>query len=109
MNMRGLFTTDANGDYHYTTVKPLPYSIPTDGPVGDLLVAMGRHAMRPAHIHYIVSAPGYETLVTHIFPVGDPYLESDAVFGVKESLIVPFEEDGEGFRAHFDIKLKKEG
>ena len=107
MNMRGLFTTDANGAYHYTTVKPLPYSIPTDGPVGKMLTAMGRHAMRPAHIHYIVSAPGYETLVTHIFPSGDPYLESDAVFGVKESLIVDFEDNETGSSASFDIKLKK--
>ncbi|MCB1330464.1 MAG: intradiol ring-cleavage dioxygenase, partial [Maritimibacter sp.] len=86
MNMRGLFTAQADGSYEFTTVKPLPYSIPTDGPVGLLLNAMGRHAMRPAHIHYIVQAPGYETLVTHIFPEGDPYLDSDAVFGVKESL-----------------------
>ncbi len=109
MNMRGLFTTDENGRYHYTTVKPLPYSIPTDGPVGDMLVAMGRHAMRPAHIHYIVTAPGYETLVTHIFPTGDPYLDSDAVFGVKESLIVEFEDDGEGHKARFDVSLKRTG
>lgn len=107
MNMRGIFTTEANGSYHFLTTKPLPYSIPTDGPVGELLVAMGRHAMRPAHIHFIVTAPGYETLVTHIFPKDDPYLESDAVFGVKGSLILPFEEEGEGTRAEFDITLKK--
>lgn len=106
MNMRGVFTTGADGRYEFTTVKPLPYSIPTDGPVGAMLVAMGRHAMRPAHIHYIVTAPGYETLVTHIFPEGDPYLDSDAVFGVKESLIVPFEEVGTGHRAEFDVRLK---
>lgn len=106
MNMRGVFTTGADGRYAFTTVKPLPYSIPTDGPVGAMLVAMGRHAMRPAHIHYIVTAPGYETLVTHIFPEGDPYLDSDAVFGVKESLIVPFEGDETGHRAEFDVRLK---
>jgi len=106
MNMRGLFTTDENGRYEYITVKPLPYSIPTDGPVGDMLVAMGRHAMRPAHIHYIVQAPGYETLVTHIFVKGDPYLHSDAVFGVKESLIVEFHEIVDGMRADFEVKLK---
>ena len=63
--------------------------------------------MRPAHIHYIVSAPGYETLVTHIFPTGDPYLESDAVFGVKESLIVDFADTDTGSSADFAIKLKK--
>lgn len=107
MNMRGLFTAQADGSYEFTTVKPLPYSIPTDGPVGVLLNAMGRHAMRPAHIHYIVQAPGYETLVTHIFPEGDPYLDSDAVFGVKESLIIPFHDEGETTRADFDVRLKK--
>lgn len=107
-NMRGLFTTDDTGEYSFITVKPLPYSIPTDGPVGDMLNAMGRHAMRPAHIHYIVTAPGYETLVTHIFSDDDPYLESDAVFGVKESLITSFASDGDGWRVEFDIKLKKE-
>lgn len=106
MNMRGLFTSDEKGCYSYVTVKPLPYSIPTDGPVGDMLVAMGRHAMRPAHIHYIVTAPGYETLVTHIFVKGDPYLGSDAVFGVKESLVIEFFEDGDGHKAEFDVKLK---
>lgn len=106
MNMRGLFTTDENGRYEFVTVKPLPYSIPTDGPVGDMLVSMGRHAMRPAHIHYIVTAPGYETLVTHIFVKGDPYLDSDAVFGVKESLIVDFQEHGDGYQTEFAVKLK---
>lgn len=109
MNMRGLFTTSTDGSYNYTTVKPLPYSIPTDGPVGKMLGAMGRHGMRPAHIHYIVEAPGYETLVTHIFVSGDPYLDSDSVFGVKDSLIVDFTPKGDGWVADFDIKLKKVG
>ena len=72
-----------------------------------MLNAMGRHAMRPAHIHYIVAAPGYETLVTHIFSDDDPYLESDAVFGVKESLIASFESTEDGWKVDFDIKLKK--
>ena len=107
MNMRGLFTTADDGSYHYQTVKPLPYSIPTDGPVGKMLGAMGRHGMRPAHIHYIVEAPGYETLVTHIFVNDDPYLESDSVFGVKDSLIVEFEKNGDTWKADFDIMLKK--
>lgn len=106
MNMRGMFTTDENGQYSFITVKPLPYSIPTDGPVGKMLIAMGRHAMRPAHIHYIVTAPGYETLVTHIFVKDDPYLDSDAVFGVKQSLIVEFFKHEDGFKADFDVKLK---
>lgn len=105
-NMRGLFTTGEDGTFTFTTVKPLPYSIPTDGPVGKMLTRMGRHAMRPAHIHFIVAAPGFETLVTHIFPVGDPYLESDAVFGVKESLIVDFDRQGDGWTAEFPVTLK---
>ncbi|MCB1336354.1 MAG: intradiol ring-cleavage dioxygenase [Maritimibacter sp.] len=109
MNMRGIFTSRADGSYDFVTTKPLPYSIPTDGPVGAMLEAMGRHPMRPAHIHYIVTAPGYETLVTHIFVDGDPYLDSDAVFGVKESLIVTFHEDAAGHRAEFDVRLKKLG
>lgn len=109
MNMRGVFTTDKNGNYDFVTVKPLPYSIPTDGPVGRMLDGMGRHAMRPAHIHYIVAAPGYEQLVTHIFSKDDPYLESDAVFGVKESLIVDFERVGASWKVDFDVKLKKIG
>lgn len=106
-NMRGRFTTGADGLYTFLTVKPLPYPVPTDGPVGDMLTGMGRHAMRPAHIHFILTAPGYERLVTHIFVDGDPYLDSDAVFGVKEPLIVQFDQDGEGWKTEFDFKLKK--
>ncbi len=104
-NMRGVFESNTDGQFWFTTVKPLPYSIPSDGPVGQLLRASGRHAMRPAHIHLIVSAPGYQTLVTHIFVRGDPYLESDAVFGVKESLIADFESDGDGWGAEISIVL----
>lgn len=98
MNMRGKFVTGADGRYWFRTAKPVSYPVPTDGPVGRMLDATGRHAWRPAHIHFIVTADGFEPVVTHIFVRGDPYLESDAVFGVKESLIVPFvldEEDGE--------------
>lgn len=90
MNLRGLFKTGPDGRYFFRTVKPSSYPIPTDGPVGKLLMAMGRHPMRPAHIHFIVGAPGFEPVTTHIFVEGDPYLESDAVFGVKDSLIEPF-------------------
>lgn len=71
-------------------MKPEPYPIPYDGPVGDMLKAANRSPMRPAHIHFMVSAPGYETVTTHVFVVGDEYLDSDAVFGVKESLITDF-------------------
>jgi protocatechuate 3,4-dioxygenase beta subunit len=67
---------------------PVSYPIPNDGPAGQLLAAMGRHPFRPAHIHFMISAPGYRTLVTHLFLDGDEYLASDAVFGVKPSLII---------------------
>jgi catechol 1,2-dioxygenase len=90
MNLRGLFTTAADGRFFFRTVKPASYPIPNDGPVGSLLLAMGRHPMRPAHIHFIVGAPGFEPVTTHMFVAGDQYLESDAVFGVRDSLIVDF-------------------
>jgi catechol 1,2-dioxygenase len=90
MNLRGIFESDANGEYWFKTVKPAAYPIPDDGPVGDLLRATGRHPMRPAHIHFMISAPGYETLITHIFVEGDEWLDSDAVFGVKNSLVADF-------------------
>ena len=86
-NMRGIFTTDTEGNYTFVTEKPLSYSIPTDGPVGDLLRTSRRHGMRPAHIHFVVSADGYEPLTTHVFSDGDEYLDSDAVFATKSSLI----------------------
>lgn len=90
-NMRGKFVTGADGRYWFRTTKPVSYPVPTDGPVGRMLDATGRHARRPAHIHFIVTAEGFEPVVTHIFVRGDPWIDSDAVFGVKESLIVPFE------------------
>jgi catechol 1,2-dioxygenase len=90
MNLRGLFTTGADGRFFFRTVKPSSYPIPTDGPVGKMLLALGRHPMRPAHIHFIVGAPGFEPVTTHMFVAGDEYLDSDAVFGVKDSLIVDF-------------------
>ena len=89
-NGRGLFTTDADGAFRFVTVVPSYYPIPTDGPVGALLHAAQRHPNRPAHIHFIVTAPGYEELTTHIFVAGSPYLDSDAVFAVKQSLITTF-------------------
>jgi protocatechuate 3,4-dioxygenase beta subunit len=86
-NGRGLFTADADGVYWFRTVVPSYYPIPTDGPVGKLLTATRRHPYRPAHIHFIVTAPGYRTLTTHLFVAGSEYIESDAVFAVKRSLI----------------------
>ncbi len=89
-NLRGRFRTDAEGRYAFRTVKPVSYPIPVDGPVGQLLRTLGRQEYRPAHVHFIVSARGYETLTTHIFDAGDPYLEVDPVFGMKKSLVTQF-------------------
>ncbi|HEX7952109.1 MAG TPA: intradiol ring-cleavage dioxygenase [Burkholderiales bacterium] len=87
---RGKFTTGAEGCYGFRTIKPVSYPVPTDGPVGSMLLGMGRHPYRPAHVHAIVTAPGYERVATHLFVDGDEYLDSDAVFGVKHSLVVEF-------------------
>ncbi|HUN52793.1 MAG TPA: intradiol ring-cleavage dioxygenase [Candidatus Sulfotelmatobacter sp.] len=110
-NLRGRFRSDAEGRYNFRTIKPVSYPVPTDGPVGDILRAMGRHPYRPAHIHFIVSAPGYEGVATHLFVEGDPYLESDAVFGVKDSLVVDFKPTGPGnsLEVHYDFGLKRAG
>jgi catechol 1,2-dioxygenase len=86
-NLRGLFTTDEEGRFWFRSVVPRFYPIPDDGPVGQLLAATGRHPNRPAHLHFIVAAPGYRPVTTHVFVADSPYLDSDAVFGVKESLI----------------------
>jgi catechol 1,2-dioxygenase len=100
LHMRGKFRTDAQGRYEFRTTRPVHYQIPSDGPVGGMLRATARHAWRPAHIHFAVSAEGYEPVITHIFDSSDPYLKSDAVFAVKESLIREFEPTVE-----FDFRL----
>ena len=87
-NLRGLFTTDADGGYWFRSVVPSSYPVPTDGPGGEMLRAMGRHPMRPAHIHYRVEAAGHRPVTTHVFVAGDEALGSDAAFAVKEELIV---------------------
>lgn len=94
--LRACFRSDAEGRFHFWTIAPTAYPVPTDGPVGAMLEATGRHPMRPAHVHFMISAPGHETLVTHVFAAGDPYLDSDAVFGVKQALIVPFTQEAPG-------------
>jgi hydroxyquinol 1,2-dioxygenase len=93
---RARMRTDADGRYGFWSVKPAPYPIPGDGPVGELLDAARRSPMRPAHIHFMVSAPGYRTIVTHVFAAGGPHLDDDAVFGVKDSLIEEFREQTPG-------------
>jgi len=89
-NGRGLFTADENGAFWFRTVLPCHYPIPFDGPVGALLRATKRHGYRPAHVHFIVTAPGHHELTTHIFVEGSEYIESDTVFAVKKSLITEF-------------------
>ncbi|MEV0223349.1 intradiol ring-cleavage dioxygenase [Streptomyces sp. NPDC050704] len=91
-NGRGLFTTDAEGRFWFRSCVPSPYPIPTDGPVGELLRATGRHPYRPAHIHFIATAEGHTPVTTHIFVAGSDYLDSDAVFAVKSSLVQDFAE-----------------
>lgn len=108
MNMRGRLTTGADGRFHFTSIRPVSYPIPTDGPVGKMLQHMGRHPYRPGHIHFILSAPGHQTTVTHLFDREDERLDDDCVFGVKESLIVDFRPDESGaakWRADFDFVL----
>ena len=89
-HLRGRFRTRDDGSYAFLAVRPTPYTIPSDGPVGDMLSATGRHPWRPAHMHLIVRADGYETLTTHIFDDESPYLDTDAVFAVKRSLLRDF-------------------
>ncbi|MCP4380823.1 MAG: hydroxyquinol 1,2-dioxygenase [Hyphomicrobiales bacterium] len=91
-NLRCRLRTDDQGRLLFTTVRPAPYTVPDDGPVGELLHATGRHPWRPSHLHFIITADGYRTLVTEIFPDDDPYLDADAVFGVREDLLVAYVE-----------------
>ena len=105
-NLRGIFTTDETGRYSFATIRPTPYPVPTDGPAGELFALADRHSWRPAHIHYRVEAPGHVGVTMHVFDGASAYLDSDAVFGVRNSLIRPFVADAEGvYRATFDIVL----
>ena len=90
---RALLHSDKEGRVRFSTIVPTAYPVPTDGPVGQMLVATGRHPWRPAHLHFWIKAPGFEPLVTHLFRDGDPYLDSDVVFGVRNSLIVQMPEN----------------
>jgi protocatechuate 3,4-dioxygenase beta subunit len=105
-NCRGLFHSNEEGRYEFRTVRPKDYSIPGDGPVGALMEATGRDIMRPGHTHVMASAPGFKTLITHIFDADSNHLHDDAVFGVRRSLIRDFTADG-GDEAvvEFDIVL----
>jgi len=121
-SFHALFTTKADGHYTFTTVRPVSYTVPTDGPVGEILNATGRHPWRPSHLHYIIKAKGYKSLVTEVFPDDVPYLDQDTVFGVRSDLIMTylkqdaakFPKDGYAMsgkvtddysRVHFDLTL----
>lgn len=107
-NNRGRFITGPDGAYSFVGIKPVAYPIPDDGPVGQMLGHLGRHPFRPAHVHYLVTAPGYQRLVTHTFVGDDEYITSDTVFGVKRSLVAPYEKVEGGateWQSHFDFIL----
>lgn len=124
-SFHGIQTTGKDGRYGFTTVKPISYTVPSDGPVGDILRASGRHPWRPSHLHYIIKAKGYRPLVTEIFSDDDPYLDEDTVFGVRDDLVMtyvemPAETFPEGYelsgkvtgpylKASFDLILVPEG
>ena len=110
-NLRAHMVTDKDGRYLFSTVRPAPYTVPEDGPVGELLRATGRHPWRPSHLHFIVTAPGMRSLVTEVFPSDDPYLDEDAVFGVREQLIMEYQErhDSKDLPDDLEIKSKLDG
>ena len=117
-------TTDENGRYSFTTVKPVEYTVPSDGPVGEILKAAGRHPWRPSHLHFIAHAEGCRSVVTEVFPDDDPYLDQDTVFGVREDLVMSYERKaagtfpeglelsgkvtGEYLRVEFDFHLSRD-
>jgi hydroxyquinol 1,2-dioxygenase len=117
MRARGRLKTDNEGRYWFWSIRPTYYPVPTDGPVGRMLDRLGRHPNRPGHIHMIVSAPAHQPVTTHLFVADSPYLDSDAVFGVRDSLIVEYERhepgtapDGRKLNkpyhvAHYDFRL----
>jgi hydroxyquinol 1,2-dioxygenase len=119
MRARGRIRTDAQGRYSFRSIRPTYYPVPTDGPVGRMLLKMGRHPMRPGHIHMIVSAPGHHAVTTHLFAAGSQYIDSDAVFGVKESLVTPFQQHPPGaapdgtrldvpyYSVNYDFRLRR--
>lgn len=105
---RGILHSDAEGKFHFRSIVAEAYMIPADGPVGDMLRATKRHPWRPAHLHFMIKADGYETLVTHVFRNGDKWLDSDAVFGVRQSLIADWVKQPDGSHAlDFDFVLNR--
>ncbi len=123
-SFHALMTTDENGRYSFTTVEPVEYTVPSDGPVGEILKAAGRHPWRPSHLHFIAHAEGCRSVVTEVFPDDDPYLDQDTVFGVREDLVMSYERKaagtfpeglelsgkvtGEYLRVEFDFHLSRD-
>jgi catechol 1,2-dioxygenase len=108
MNLRGRLETDADGRFSFVSVRPSGYPVPIDGPCGELLAAQGRHTMRPAHLHFLVVAPGHKVLATQYFDVDDPHAYDDVVFGAVGSLLRRFESDGEGgFTLDVELRLER--
>ena len=107
---RGVVHADGEGRYAFRSILAVPYAIPHDGPVGELLRAAGRHPWRPAHLHFLIEAEGHETLVTHVFRGDDPHLDADAVFGVRESLIADWRPQDDGsYLVEYDFVLAPAG
>jgi hydroxyquinol 1,2-dioxygenase len=104
---RGVLHANGKGEYHFRSILAEAYPIPDDGPVGDMLKATKRHPWRPAHLHFMIKAPGYETLITHVFRNGDQYLDSDAVFGVRQSLVADWVRQADGkYLVEYDFVLQ---
>lgn len=104
-NLRGVFTSDADGRFHYRSVKPAGYSVPDDGPVGQLLGRLGYPLRRPAHLHFRISAEGFETLTTQVFDGGDPQLQEDAIHAMRKDLIGDFVRKGKDWELAFDFVM----
>lgn len=106
---RGVLQANDRGEYFFRSILAEAYPIPDDGPVGDMLKATKRHPWRPAHLHFMIKAPGYETLITHVFRNGDPYLDSDAVFGVRQSLVADWVKQPDGsYLVEYDFVLPRD-
>jgi catechol 1,2-dioxygenase len=107
MNLRGRFETDADGRFSFVSVRPAGYPVPIDGPCGELLAAQRRHTMRPAHLHFLIAAPGHKVLATQFFDIDDPHAHDDVVFGAVGSLLRRFEPDGAGgFTLDVEMRLE---
>jgi catechol 1,2-dioxygenase len=106
MNLRGIFTTQADGSFSFRSVKPAGYPVPIDGPTGALLGAQKRHNMRPAHLHFLIHKPGYKTIASQVYDPEDPHLETDSQFGVTRALIGNFIRTAEGYELIFTFVLE---